>query len=121
MSEDDYSQMEADFVDLIHTMSLHVHNIALHHGFWDTDEQSHLGAKLALVHSEVSEMLEEVRKPTTEMSKNCPLIQSAAEEAADVVIRVMDLCAKMGLPLGDAIVQKVRFNSTRDFRHGKRF
>jgi len=39
-------------------------------------------------------------------------------EMADVVIRVMDLCAHLGIDLERAIFEKHAFNETRPRRHG---
>lgn len=66
-------------------------------------------AKLALVHSEVSEalMAYHVRDPG-----------NFIEEAADVVIRVVDMTAGLGMDLGAAIEAKLAKNRTRGHRHG---
>ena len=121
MSQTGFSEFERNFASIANIMTLHVHNIAIEKGFWDTDEQGHLGAKIALMHSELSELLDVVRKDTSLKSDKLPNVLAVAEELADVVIRVMDFAGRLTIPLGDAIVEKVRFNAGREFRHGKRF
>lgn len=69
-------------------------------------------AKLALVHSEVSEALEAARKADFE---------NFLEELADAAIRIFDLAhgvAGDGAALEKAVVQKVIRNSQRAHRHG---
>lgn len=66
-------------------------------------------AVLALIHSEVSEALEAFRKDDK---------QNFEEELADVVIRVIDCSAGLGLDLDKAIAEKLEKNKKRGFRHG---
>jgi len=69
-------------------------------------------AKLALVHSEVSEALEGVRKGLMDDKLNHrPMVEV---ELADAVIRILDLCGHEGYDLAGAIEEKLKFNAVRE-------
>lgn len=68
-------------------------------------------AKLALVHSEVSEGLEGARKGL--MDDKLPHRPMLEVELADAVIRIMDLCGHEGLDLAGAIREKLAYNAQR--------
>lgn len=67
--------------------------------------------KIALIHSEASEMLEGVRKNL--MDDKLPHRKMAEVELADVIIRCFDLAGFMKMDLGGAIVEKLAFNFNR--------
>jgi NTP pyrophosphatase (non-canonical NTP hydrolase) len=76
-------------------------------------------AKLALVHSEVSEALEAARERQwleTFAPNGKP--EGFVTELADAVIRIFHICAQLGLDIEGALKRKVDFNWTRSFRHG---
>lgn len=91
------------------------------HGFYDgtkfpmTAETS--GSKIALMHSELSEMLEGVRKPGPD--KHCPEFSNEEVELADLFIRGGDYARAKGLRLAEAIIAKMKFNEGRPYKHGK--
>lgn len=101
-----------------------LHATAVQKGFWDDEVDIHfILAKLALVHSEVSEVLEAVRKRQG--------ADKVVEEMADIIIRLLDLYEGMvqegwltpGLgvevPSLDAIIQrKAEVNRERPPMHG---
>jgi len=61
-----------------------LHETAIEKGFWDGEiSYDKLGNKLALVHSEVTEVLEALRK-----SKGS---EEVVEEISDVIIRLLDI------------------------------
>lgn len=80
-----------------------------HQGFWQSFSK---GEKIALMHSELSETLEAVRKDDS---------ANEAEELADTVIRILDYCGQFGIELGKAIELKMLVNYQRPFKHNKEF
>lgn len=69
------------------------------------------GEMIALITSELSEMLEGVRKDL--MDDKLPHRKMEEVEAADALIRLLDYCAGRKLDIGGAYVEKMRFNATR--------
>ena len=75
------------------------------------DDADGMLAKLALVHAEVSEASEAVRKGDHE---------NFVEELADAVIRILDISGSLQLDLETAIEDKMKKNEDRPYMHGKR-
>lgn len=86
------------------------HSNAVEKGFWDKPRE--IGTMLALIHSEISEALEADRHGDAE---------GFAEELADAVIRIADLCGGLGIDLESAIIEKMDRNANRPRLHGKRY
>lgn len=68
-------------------------------------------SKLALVHSEVSEAVEGVRKGL--MDDHLKERPMAEVEMADAIIRALDLAGHEGWDLAGAIIEKLYYNSKR--------
>ncbi len=68
-------------------------------------------AKLALVHSEISEALEGHRKNLAD--EHLPEFKSIEVELADALIRIFDLAGAYDLRLAEALVSKRRYNAKR--------
>jgi NTP pyrophosphatase (non-canonical NTP hydrolase) len=97
-----------------------LHQTAVEKGFWDGDiTHDKIGNKLALVHSEVTEVLEGIRK-----SKGS---ESIVEEMADIIIRLLDLYAAMRdenmieHSLDEVLDKKLNINKERPRLHGNLF
>lgn len=92
-------------------------------GFWDADgyDEFFIGTKLALIHGEVSEALEALRKGEFCEDKHLPHYSNFAVELADIVIRTLDLAGAKGIPLGQVINEKLEFNKGRPYKHNKAF
>ena len=97
-------------------LSQQIHNTAVEKGFWNSAPNITLVlSKIALIHSEGSEVLEAVRKEQGS--------KAIAEELADILIRTLDLYEGMkqtyGLPdLDNVMKSKMDKNSTRPHMHG---
>jgi NTP pyrophosphatase (non-canonical NTP hydrolase) len=97
-----------------------LHETAKEKGFWD-GEYSHdkIGNKLALVHSEVTEVLEAIRKSHGS--------EKIVEEMADVIIRLLDVYAAMRNEeqvlhsLDEVLEAKINKNKERPRLHGNLF
>lgn len=97
----------------------HKHELAA--GFCSDPDCRNEAEAIALAHSELSEALEYIRHGNDVVSDHMPDFLGVEEEFADCVIRIAGHCAARGYRLGDAIVAKMKFNSTREFKHGKHF
>jgi len=94
-----------------------IHANARDKGFWDDNNGTIFYLKqLAMVHSEVSEVLEAIRKEKGD--------EQVVEELADIVIRVLDLYAGLvrdkytNISLEESLKRKVLKNTERLKMHG---
>ncbi len=76
-------------------------------------------ADIALMHSELSEALEAIRKPT-QTDHPDHIEDQVAEELADCIIRIMHFASQHDVDVSGAIVAKCQANFRRAFMHGKR-
>ncbi len=97
-----------------------LHETAKEKGFWDGDyTHDKVGNKLALVHSEVTEVLEAIRKSHGS--------EKVVEEMADVIIRLLDIYAAMRNEeevlhsLDEILQKKMDINKERPRLHGNLF
>lgn len=133
----------------INEMVKKAHENAVNHGFWDPPLE--FGTAIALIHSELSEALEEERAGNPDIWFHCNEIdgrgqcnpsdefdcimyrkeslckyrnrkpEGVAVELADAVIRIADLCGHLGIDLNAAIELKMAYNEGRPYKHGKKF
>ena len=121
----------------IKSISKIIHQNNVEKGFWENKETKNVGEVLMLCVSELSEALEAHRKgrfaDVQQLQKNIALggeweanfkahIKDTFEdEIADTVIRLFDLCEAFNIDLETHILLKHRFNTTRPYKHGKKY
>lgn len=128
---------------MINELSKQIHENNKAKGFYDSEKN--IAEMLALIHSEVSEALECDRKGkfVDKISENIDLVNDEIvrddeircwkqefevrikdtfeDELADIMIRVMDLAAFKNIDLENHIKAKVRYNTLRQHKHGKKY
>lgn len=120
----DSSDDPCDYEILLNRLRDALHNVARDHGWHDdalTPEQF-LALQVPNIHGEVSELWEALRRG--ELNKPCDKsgcdLSCKEEELADIVIRVFDICGRLNINIGRAILEKSRYNETRPYRHGNK-
>jgi NTP pyrophosphatase (non-canonical NTP hydrolase) len=107
------------FRDVFKKLQQQVFETAKNNGFHDHDNND--GELIALMHAELSEALEVLRDPDITESDKLHGVLAIEEELADVIIRIMDMAELSGYNIANAILNKIDYNKTRPFKHGKLF
>lgn len=122
----------------LNEISKQFHERAKQKGFWD--EKREIGTLLMLVVSELSEALEADRKGLnaridifdfyfksdftdkqySELFKDT-IKDTFEDEIADTFIRLFDLVGFLGIDIDKHIELKMKFNATREHKHGKAY
>jgi len=130
---------------MINKLAKEIHANNREKGFYENKKNT--GEMLCLIHSEVSEALEadrnelycNIHEPydtsgntTYQDIQHEDWVQfkwffetdiknTFEDELADIMIRVMDLSEHKGIDLEAHIKAKMRYNSLREYKHGKKF
>lgn len=105
--------------EIIHgvmAMTIGCHGLAKRAGWWDDPatgepKDRNDGEMIALMHSELSEALEGIRKNSND--DHLPHRKSVEVELADTLIRIFDYAGARNLDLAGAVIEKLAFNQRR--------
>ena len=110
----------------LHAMMLKFHEEEVAKGFRDTSRS--FGEDIALIHSELSEALEEHRSGNPDFYLgNADKPEGIAIELVDAAIRIFALLGHMkitettGMTLDDLFKAKYEYNKTRPYKHGRNY
>ena len=93
----------------LNKLAKHCYNEAKQAGWHDTPRED--GMMIALIHSEISEALEELCK--NQMDDHLPHRPMAEVELADALIRILDFVGMRGYDLGGVVQERLDYNRTR--------
>jgi len=114
--------LASEFITAIRAIAQVAHANSRAKGFWEpaasTEGVIWKLSRIALMHSELSECAEGIRKDL--IDDHLTHRTQEVAELADTVIRILDYAGAYNLPLGEVIVEKMAYNAGRPHLHGKK-
>jgi hypothetical protein len=110
----------ASFIRAYNELAAIIHDDNVRKGFWPKVKSSrNVGEAFMLVVSEIGEAMEADRKDLQD--QHLPHLKGVEVEMADAIIRVMDLGQGLQWQVAEALRQKLLYNRSRPFKHGKKY
>lgn len=103
----------------IKTLVAKAHENAVKHGFWEPPLS--FGTAIALIHSELSEALEEERNGNPDVWFACNESDNFICTPQDETECLMYGCGHLEIDLEEVIEIKMAYNEGRPYKHGKKF
>lgn len=104
------------FIKEFETVSILVYNNAVRKGWWEKRNELSIIANL---HAEVSECFEAIVRKNPK-DEHCPEFSSVEVELADIILRIMDEAQGNNYRVAEALIEKMKYNLTRSYRHGNK-
>ncbi len=120
---------QADFIQAFGKASRGAYQVNVANGWWE-DRNAIMASGmpsvvplvvigcLGLVQSEASEAIEAARKQPQGAWGDYLTKDTLVRELAGTVVRCMDLATRFDLPLAEAIVEEIKANAERGYKHG---
>lgn len=123
------SLTQADFIEAFYIAQRDAYTINRTNGWWEDREAiARTGLQnalpmvvtscIGLIGTENSEAIEAVRKHDPKTWGDTETSDTLVRELAGTVVRCMDLAQWLELPLAEAIVEEIKRNSERGYKHG---
>lgn len=105
------------FWDDMHNAIKHLKESGADEALINATKNAFISQKLDLIHSELGEATEAMRKQNYGLERK----DTFEDEIADVLIRLCDLCGELDIDIEKQIEWKFNHNKTRENKHGKSF
>lgn len=114
---------EASWAKGVRDLQTYCWQVAEDHGWHEEQDDRLFVEKLCLIHSEVSECLEEYRSGkafTLTYYGEGGKPEGIGIELADAIVRICDVAEMYQIDLAAALQEKMAYNETRPYRHGEK-
>lgn len=122
---------------MLNELSKEIHKNAVNKGFWESEN---IAEKMMLVVTEIAEAVEAHRsnnfcslneeefikmlvsnKDYFNIMFEKNIKDTMFDEIADTIIRLLDICGFMNINIEKHIEMKMRYNKSREYKHGKEY